>query len=195
MIGIYKIENPNGRVYIGQSVNIEARWDRYFKNPEEIKNQTKVYNSISKYGIEHHKFTILEECRVGELNRLERKYQEEYKAVEKGLNCKYTTTESKTGYLSEETRSRISKANLGKKVSLETRRKLSESLTGKKKPPTAEQKRLESRKGYKHTKETLNKIRLSNKSVAPVTCPHCRKVGKPHGMKRWHFDSCREKLT
>lgn len=195
MIGIYKIENPKGKVYIGQSINIETRWNRYIKYPEEVKNQTKIYNSIYRYGVEHHKFTVLEECSVEELNRLERKYQEEYKAVEEGLNCKYTTAEDKTGHLSEETKSRISKANKGKKITLDTRQKLSKSLTGKKKSRSAELKRLESRKGYKHTKETLNKIRLSNKSVAPVTCPHCGKVGKPHGMKRWHFDSCREKIT
>ena len=193
MVGIYKIENPKGKVYIGQSVNIEARWDRYLKYPAEVKNQTKVYNSINRYGIEHHNFSILEECTVEDLNRLERKYQEQYNAVEEGLNCKYTSTEDKSGHLSEETKRRISKATKGKKVSSRTRQKISNSLTGRKKSARAEQKRLESRKGYKHSKETLNKIRLSNKSIAPVTCPYCGKVGKPHGMKRWHFDSCREK--
>jgi hypothetical protein len=29
MIGIYKIINPNGRIYIGQSTNIEGRWTKY----------------------------------------------------------------------------------------------------------------------------------------------------------------------
>ena len=33
MIGIYKIENKvNGKVYIGQSNNIEVRWDLFLKN-------------------------------------------------------------------------------------------------------------------------------------------------------------------
>ncbi len=26
-----------------------------------------------------------------------------------------------------------------------------------------------------------------------VTCPHCKKEGKENGMKRWHFDNCKEK--
>lgn len=25
------------------------------------------------------------------------------------------------------------------------------------------------------------------------TCPHCGKIGKGNGMKRWHFDKCKEK--
>lgn len=39
----------------------------------------------------------------------------------------------------------------------------------------------------------LQKIKLSNKSIPSVSCPHCGKVEKPHGMKRWHFDSCKYK--
>ncbi len=27
--GIYKITNPNGRVYIGKSINIHKRWMKY----------------------------------------------------------------------------------------------------------------------------------------------------------------------
>ena len=29
MIGIYKIVSPSGKVYIGQSTNIERRWKEY----------------------------------------------------------------------------------------------------------------------------------------------------------------------
>ena len=31
MIGIYKITSPSGKVYIGQSINIEERWYKYNK--------------------------------------------------------------------------------------------------------------------------------------------------------------------
>ena len=34
MIGIYKITNPNNRIYIGQSTNIEARWEKYKKDSD-----------------------------------------------------------------------------------------------------------------------------------------------------------------
>ena len=29
MIGIYKITSPSGKVYIGQSIDIERRWKKY----------------------------------------------------------------------------------------------------------------------------------------------------------------------
>lgn len=29
MIGIYKITSPSNRIYIGQSIDIEARWKSY----------------------------------------------------------------------------------------------------------------------------------------------------------------------
>lgn len=29
--------------------------------------------------------------------------------------------------------------------------------------------------------------------MAKVTCPHCGTVGSGAGMKRWHFDNCRNK--
>jgi hypothetical protein len=38
MIGIYKIINPNGRIYIGQSTNIEVRWSKYKKFIWKFKN-------------------------------------------------------------------------------------------------------------------------------------------------------------
>lgn len=37
MVGIYKITNPKGRIYIGQSVNIEQRKQNY-KNFKTNKN-------------------------------------------------------------------------------------------------------------------------------------------------------------
>ena len=53
MVGIYKITNPNNRIYIGQSWNIESRLYSY-KNGR-CKNQRKLLNSIKKYGWENHK--------------------------------------------------------------------------------------------------------------------------------------------
>ena len=67
MIGIYKITSPSGKIYIGQSINIEKRINSY-KYSASIK-QRKIYNSIIKYGIEYHDFTIIEECKLEELRR------------------------------------------------------------------------------------------------------------------------------
>ena len=52
MIGIYKITNPNGRIYIGQSTNIGAIWDVYHRL--KCKDQSSLYNSLQKYVPENH---------------------------------------------------------------------------------------------------------------------------------------------
>ena len=63
MIGIYKVTNPKGKSYIGQSINIEKRWRTYEKaHPNELKEQRKLLNSLKKYGPENHTFEIFEIC-------------------------------------------------------------------------------------------------------------------------------------
>jgi hypothetical protein len=58
--------------------------------------------------------------------------------IEEGLNCKLVQTKDKSGYLSEETRKKISNANKGKESSMkgkkhseETKIKMSIAQTGK----------------------------------------------------------------
>ena len=70
MIGIYKITNPNGKVYVGQSKNIKRRWIEYNKL-RRCKNQIKLYNSFQKYNPENHKFELIEECSIEQLNERE----------------------------------------------------------------------------------------------------------------------------
>ena len=60
MKGIYKITSPSGKVYIGQSIDIERRF-RHYKRMV-CKDQVKVYNSFLKYGVDAHIFEILELC-------------------------------------------------------------------------------------------------------------------------------------
>lgn len=67
--GIYKITNPKGGIYIGQSTNIFARWSYYKKL--HCKHQKKLYASLKKYGIENHVFEIIEECLSEFLNEKE----------------------------------------------------------------------------------------------------------------------------
>lgn len=84
MIGIYKITNlVNGKVYIGQSVNIEKRFIAH-KNVAFNKNYKSynypLYRAIRKYGLENFSFDVLEECTMSELNLKEILYIAKYKA-------------------------------------------------------------------------------------------------------------------
>ena len=124
MIGIYKITSPSGRIYIGQSVNIDNRISSY-KNLK-CKNQTKLYRSLLKYTFENHIFEILEECNIEMLNERERYWQDFYNSASRNnLNCKLTKTNDKNGSLSIETKLKIGIGNKGKKMSLESRKKMS----------------------------------------------------------------------
>lgn len=57
MIGIYKITSPSGKVYIGQSWNIERRFRQY--KGLNCKSQSSLYNSLIKYGYDDHEFKII----------------------------------------------------------------------------------------------------------------------------------------
>jgi len=87
MIGIYKIENPKGKIYIGQSINLKKRKKKY-SLLSNIKNQSKIYNSFVKYGYENHIFEIIEECSLEQLNEKEIYWINFYNSIKNGLNIK-----------------------------------------------------------------------------------------------------------
>lgn len=106
MIGIYKISSPSGRVYVGQSTNLESRIKDY-KRGHGMKKQRKLENSFNKYGIKEHIFEIVEECVPEILNIRERYWQDFYNCLKEGLNCRLTTTSDKSGKMSDETRQKM----------------------------------------------------------------------------------------
>jgi len=170
--GIYKIESPTGKVYIGQSINIEKRWGTYLCL--NCKNQIKLFNSLKKYGSENHVFEIIEECLEEQLLKKET-YWKEYYLEQLGwkymLFCELYDMGSK-GPRSEETKQKIGLANKGKKrtqehilnlkkgkknISQETRNKISKAKKGK---PLWEDGRSHSQ--Y-YTQEIKDKISKGNK--------------------------------
>ena len=54
-IGVYKVTNPRGLVYVGVSTNIEQRFNKHYKYACNLKSQIKLYNSFVKYDISSHK--------------------------------------------------------------------------------------------------------------------------------------------
>ena len=92
MVGIYKITNLiNGKIYIGQSINIQQRWKAhrskpFYKNGDQY--QTPLYRAIRKYGLNNFIFEIIEECFESELNDKEQYYIQYYDATnpDKGYN-------------------------------------------------------------------------------------------------------------
>lgn len=137
--GIYKITSPNNKIYIGQSVDINDRWNKYRRYA--CKKQVLLYNSLKKYGWGEHRFEILCQCDRPELDNLENYYIELFDTFNArfGLNIKSGGTK---GYVhSEQTKHKIGQKNKGNKY----------------------------RSGRKHTEESKKKMSLSkmgNKSMS-----------------------------
>jgi group I intron endonuclease len=130
MIGIYKITSPTRKIYVWQSCNIEKRFKAY--KHIQTKTQIKLYRSFNKHGIDNHIFEIIEECVIEKLNDKERYWQDYYNVIgPNGLNCVLTKSNTKSGYISDEIKSKISNSNKGKIVSKETKLKM--SIAGKNK--------------------------------------------------------------
>lgn len=82
--GIYKIENLiNGKIYIGQSIEIERRWQKHLAATDDFL----IHKALRKYGKKNFSFTILEECDLLELDKKELFWIEKYNCiVPKGYN-------------------------------------------------------------------------------------------------------------
>lgn len=68
MIGIYKITNKiNGKIYIGQSVHIERRWQEHCQES----STSIIAKAIKKYGKENFSFEVLEQYQVEDYDKLD----------------------------------------------------------------------------------------------------------------------------
>lgn len=157
MIGIYKITNPNGKIYIGQSINIEKRFDRY-KTLQHCKQQIKLYNSFLKYGVNNHIFEIIEECEIKDLNKRERYWQVFYNVLINGLNLKLTKSDSERYEISNDSKNKI-KNTLKKYFDSLTQDEKSE-IYGK--SSRKRKGKIGNRRGCRLTEEQKKKISESN---------------------------------
>ena len=167
MVGIYKITSPSGKVYIGQSWDIEKRQGRY--RCLNCKCQIKLYNSLVKHGWEAHTFGIIHELQETitqeELNYWETFYWQ--KCKDGGVELLNVKEPGSNGKHSEESKRRMREAQKGNKYCL----------------------------GHKHSEESKRKMREARKDRPrpKLTCPHCNKEGGDGIMTRWHFSNCKQK--
>lgn len=187
--GIYKIRNLlNGKVYIGQSVDLNTRFKDH-KKKCRCKTNHPLYNTIRKYGLENFEFDVIEHIEdINKLNECEQYWLDYYKSYDRnyGYNLCYIA-ESTRGYKhteetkqkmslnhskswlgkkhTEETKRKIGECHVGKEVSIETRQKLSEINIGKKRKPFTDVHRRNlslKGKGRKFSKITREKMLLSH---------------------------------
>ena len=197
LCGIYKIFNiVNGKVYIGQSINIKARWKDHVSSLNRGDSRcTLLQRAWNKYGQDNFSFEILELCSEDMLDDTETKYIELYGAcdVNKGYNIETGGNQHK--HLSDETKRKIREAHIGVKASDETRKKMSESRLGAKNPMYGQTHSESARKkisdaakgrpGHRPSDDGLERIRLANigKVVSQETRNKIREANKgniPH---------------
>jgi len=164
MIGIYKITSPSGRVYIGQSRDIEHRKSRYLNLDPSIKGQTRIWASICKYGIEAHIIETVEECLFEDLNVRERYWQDFYDVLsEKGLNCVLTDTNEKPKQYSEEIKKKMSQCQMGntkwkgRHHTEKSKQLLRDKATGRLHTEEAKEKIRKKKTGMKYPNRKKNK--------------------------------------
>jgi group I intron endonuclease len=165
--GIYKITNPVGKIYIGQSRDIIKRLNGYKRGV--CKQQTKLYHSVHKYGWDNHVFEVIEQCTILQLNDQEIYWINFYDCfdTDHGLNLQSGGLVGST--VSEQTRERQRQKKLGTHRSEETKAKISKNnaCTRRGKPLTDDEKKRISEKvskslignqrslGYKYTSDQL----------------------------------------
>lgn len=162
MACIYKIVNPKGYVYVGQTTNLKQRKRSYERL--EVHNQVKIRNSLLKYGWDNHTFEVVEECSIELLNERERYWQEFYNCIGKhGLNCRLTKTTDKSGLFSSESKEKMSivgKTHLAKIEKLKASR---HDWTGKKHSPETKERMRLAAIGIPKTKEHIAKLPQNQK--------------------------------
>lgn len=111
MVGvIYKITNPKGKIYIGCTIDYKRRLSEYRRL--SMVGQVKLYNSLTKYGFDNHRFEIIEECNDNTLHEREIYWIKYFNCIKEGLNIRLG---NRTGALTDDTKQKISKALKGRK--------------------------------------------------------------------------------
>ena len=171
---IYKITNPNGLVYIGQTIDIERRMNTY--KSLSCKSQPALFNSLTKYGVDSHVFEVLEE--TYDLSEREIFWINEYDSYNFGLNCTKGGDGGSPFYGHKHTdfsKDKIRNSLKGRVFSEETIQKLREANTGernhmfgKKQSKESNEKRSNTLKGRVITEES--KYKISEKNSKKIIC-------------------------
>ena len=128
IIGIYCItNNDNGKVYIGQSVDVEYRLCNHFSNLRHNRHDNEHLQRA--YNLNPAAFTwkLIQQCTVDELDALEMYYIGRYDSTnrDKGYNRSFGGQQSHRA--TDETRAKMSRSKMGKTFTQDHCRKIGEA--------------------------------------------------------------------
>jgi group I intron endonuclease len=158
---IYKITNTkNNLVYIGCTLSeLDKRFKEHLSRCFKSDFKSKLYNSIKKYGQENFNIELIEECELGVMYEIEKKYILQYDSYNKGLNSTIGG-EGCLGYKhSEEIRKKISENT---KNGNSHRGKTYDELYGDGANDEREKRRLSVKKGWDLMTDGEKEKRINN---------------------------------
>lgn len=162
---LYRITNPIGQVYIGQTADICKRRNDY-KCIKKISSQKLIYKSIKHYGWENHKMDVIyrfweKESDINEIERLFISFFNSYYYNNKnrGLNLTLGGQGNRGGKATAETRKKMSETHKERLKNPELRKKYSERMMGN---TNWKNQTINPFKGKKHTEETKEKNRIAH---------------------------------
>jgi group I intron endonuclease len=177
--GVYVIENTaNGKVYIGSSSEIPARWARHRARLRDgIHENQHLQRAWVKYGADAFVFCVAHETTPADRRAVEAETLRAY-GVERAYNAMPPSSERPAMTHSAATRAKISAGNVGRSCSPETRERISAKHRGKVLTPEHRQKLSDAKRGRpkpadhpvhgnttwrgrQHTPETLAKMRAT----------------------------------
>ena len=84
---IYKIVNDiNNKIYIGKTeFNIQKRFEEHIRDSQKEHKNRPLYNAMNKYGIQHFKIELIEEC--NNLEEREKYWISFYDSYKNGYNA------------------------------------------------------------------------------------------------------------
>jgi group I intron endonuclease len=169
--GIYQIRNlVNNKCYIGSSINLKNRKHDHFKLLRSNKHKNRhLQNAWNKYSEQNFIFEIIEYCDPNDLIIREQWYLDNW-------NPEYNISQIAGNTLglacSEETKLKISLANIGKIPNKETRQKLSVAGKGRKFTHTHKEKISNALKGKirskQHCENISRALKLRNSNQTPT---------------------------
>ena len=171
IVGIYKITNLiDGKIYIGQTVNYRKRANAHISYLKKgTHHNSHLQRAFDKYGEGSFEIDLITECKISELDSMERRYIKEYNCLNREHGYNLLGGGQKYREFTLEVREKMSKARKGKPFTEEHKRNISLGNKGKQiSKKSIEKTRLTKKMRKVHCGEKNPNALISNKVAEKI---------------------------